>query len=249
MYSVRSTEYDLTMEQIVGIDLTLLEGEPGIRADILAELGGDFERAPIPEPRSPMGPRRQPLAPAVHRTIFAVDIEGSTRQINATKAQLRDSMYELTDDALRQAGVTEQCREPFVDRGDSLLALIRATDEVPKSAMLDTVVPTLAGALRQHNRRHPAYAFRLRAVVHAGEVHFDGRGQFGESLDVAFRLLDAAEVKRALARTQAPLVLVVSEDIHRSVVIQGYAGIDADGFAPVRLRMAGRTHRGWVRPA
>ena len=31
---------------------------------------------------------------------------------------------------------------------------------------------------------------RLRAVVHAGEIHDDGRGFYGEDLDVAFRLLE-----------------------------------------------------------
>src|SRR5262249_40729723 len=79
-------------------------------------------------------------------------------------------------------------------------------------------------------------------------VHWDGMGWCGESLDVAFRLLDAPEVKRRLVlRATAATVLVVSDDIHRSVVRQGYEGIDAQTFDPVvRVRIAGRVHRGWV---
>jgi len=32
---------------------------------------------------------------------------------------------------------------------------------------------------------------RLRTVMHAGEVHVDGRGFYGDDLDSAFRLLEA----------------------------------------------------------
>ncbi|MGH3558002.1 MAG: hypothetical protein ACRDTK_11035, partial [Mycobacterium sp.] len=67
---------------------------------------------------------------------------------------------------------------------------------------------------------------RVRVVLHAGEVHYDANGCFGEALDVAFRLLDAARVKQALRETPDPLVLVVSGDIYSSVVRHGYDGID-----------------------
>ena len=35
-------------------------------------------------------------------------------------------------------------------------------------------------------------------MVHAGEVNYDANGCFGEALDIAFRLLDSAHVKKAL---------------------------------------------------
>jgi hypothetical protein len=87
----------------------------------------------------------------------------------------------------------------------------------------------------------------MRAAVHAGEVHYDGKGIFGEALDITFRLLDAPEVKSRLSETRAPLVLVVSDDIYRSVVRHCYEGIDRDAFQQlVRLRVAGEERRGWV---
>jgi hypothetical protein len=262
------------MKELVGVDLTLLEGDPSLRADILTELGQqEFDAGLVtaqvrictqsPAFRYPDRvssresftvtqeadslAQRQSLAPAVHRIILSVDIEGSTKKVNSTKAKLRCAMYDLTEKALRRAGITDRCREPFVDRGDSLLALIHPADEIPKSLLLDTVVPTLAELLAGHNQHRPDYAFRLRVVVHAGEVHYDSKGQFGESLDLAFRLLDAPEVKKRLTLAlTAPLVLVVSADIYRSVVCQGYEGIDARTFTPVRLRVADHRHQGWV---
>jgi hypothetical protein len=261
------------MKELVGVDLTLLEGDPSLRADILTELGGhEFDaglvsaqvrictQSPTPRYSNRMASRepftasrdadglaqRQSLAPAVHRIILSVDIEGSTKKRNSTKAKLRCAMYDLTETALRRAGITERCREPFVDRGDSLLALIHPADEIPKSLLLDTVVPTLTELLAAHNQNQPDCAFRLRVVVHAGEVHHDNKGQFGESLDLAFRLLDAPEVKKTLTVALAPLVLVVSADIYRSVVCQGYDGIDVRTFTPIRLRVADHRQQGWV---
>jgi len=49
---------------------------------------------------------------------------------------------------------------------------------------------------------------------------------FGEALDIAFRLLDSPRAKKALRMTIDPLALVISGDIYRSVVRQGYQGID-----------------------
>lgn len=220
--------------EIVGIDLTLLEGNPGIRPDI--PVSGQ-----IPAQRSADA---QPWTPALHRIIFGVDMEGSTQQLNSAKGHLRRVMYDLTETAFRHADITKH-RDRNVDRGDGLLTLIRA-DEVPKALLLDTVVPTLATLAAEHNRLDPVRAVRLRVVVDAGEVHFDHRGQFGQSLDLACRLLDAGQVKRRLAQTTAPLVLVISDSLHRSTVTQGYDGIDVETFSPFSLRVGGRLHRGWI---
>ncbi|HEX5402375.1 MAG TPA: hypothetical protein VFX16_08750 [Pseudonocardiaceae bacterium] len=186
-------------------------------------------------------------SPPHHRTIFAVDIEGSTTRNNSAKADLRGAMYELVEQSLCANGITAEFREPFVDRGDGILALVRPVDEVPKTLLLAGVVPTLTGLLVQHEEQYPDQHLRLRAVLHAGEVHQDIQGCFGEALDVAFRLLDAREVKDAFRLSTAPLVLVVSELIYRSIVLQGYEGIDEQDFTRVVDVPVGRVrYQGWV---
>ncbi len=88
---------------------------------------------------------------------------------------------------------------------------------------------------------------RLRAVIHAGEIHCDGKGYFGEALEVAFRLLDAPRVKGCLRQAVTPLVLVVSEDIYWSIVRHEYESIAGSTFEPlVRVTVAGRRRQGWV---
>lgn len=231
-------------------DLTTTEAEPSRRADPLLALETDelAARRLRGQIRADQARNRTPLTGyAVHRAILAVDIEGSTRRTNPIKGVLRHTMYELLEAALRTAGIGEQARDQMVDRGDSTLALIHPVDDAPKLLLLDTVVPTLAELLVEHNRRNPEQCFRLRVVVHAGEVHNDGRGWFGESLDLAFRLLDAPEAKRTLIQTVEPLVLVVSEAIYESIVIQGYQGIDSGSFKHMaRVQVGDRRHRGWI---
>ena len=259
------------MRKPTRIDLTAIEGEPSVRAEIRFELDTDelaarrlrgqviLERELRTDPPArrsgPDGesrngkPRSQPSpGRPVYRSIFAVDIEGSTKRTNTAKSGLRHTMYRLLETALRVAGVSEQDCDELVDRGDGVLVLIRANDAVPKALLLDTVLPTLIELLTEHNRGHPDLPLRLRAVVHAGDVHFDGMGWFGEALDQAFRLLDAAGLKRKLLQSTEPLVLVVSDEIYRSIVLQGYAGIDRQDFtSTVWVRVGEQRHRGWVR--
>lgn len=182
-----------------------------------------------------------------YRIVLAVDVEGSTTRTNSAKARLRDAMYEVLVRALLASGIGPHLHDPLIDRGDGILVLIHPADQVPKTVVLGSVVPLLAHLLALHNAHRGAEALRLRVVVHAGEVHYDRRGPFGEALDVAFRLLDAAESKLALRRTAAPLVLVISGELYVSVVRHGYAGIDPRSFVPLgALRVASVWRAGWL---
>jgi hypothetical protein len=187
-----------------------------------------------------------------HRVIVAVDIERSTSRPDPVKAELRDTIYELFDAALGSAGIRPRYRDQLIDRGDGFLALIRPVDQVPKALVLNRVIPALHQLLADHNAGLPRAEkslrqLRVRVVMHAGEVHYDKNGCFGEALDVAFRLLDAARVKRMLREAVAPLILIVSESIYGSVVRHGYDGIDQHAFRQlVGVRIADRRHLGWI---
>jgi class 3 adenylate cyclase len=182
-----------------------------------------------------------------HRAIIALDIEQSTSRTDAVKAEFRRKIYELFDTALRSAGIQRRHRDRFFDRGDGVLALIHPVDRAPKAILLGRVVPALNQLLTSYNRSRPHQLLRVRAVVHAGEVSYDANGCFGEALDVAFRLLDAVKVKKALKAAADPLLLVISEEIYRTVVRHGYGGIDRHAFRRlVRVQIAGNRYPGWI---
>ncbi len=183
----------------------------------------------------------------VHRLIFAVDIEGSTARANPAMGELRRILYELLDRALEGAGIGSRHLEPFTDRGDSVLILIKPHDDVPKTLVLGQLVPILTALLAEHNASvaRPELRMRLRAVVHAGEVYEDNKGFYGDNLDIAFRLLEAQPLKKALRKAAAsPLALVVSEEIFNGLGQQGY--IDGASFESFQVRASGRIYRGWV---
>ena len=197
-----------------------------------------------------------PLATAglpYYRAIVALDIERSSSRPNPVKGELRNKTYELFEAALRKAGIDSCHHDRLIDRGDGLLALIHPVDQAPKALLLNRAVPLLGRLLADYNASLPRHSLqqrqlRMRVVIHAGEVHYDANGCFGEALDVAFRLLDAARVKRAFREMADPLILVVSEDIYSSVVRHGYDGIDHEAFHQmVRVQVAGRRYPGWIR--
>jgi hypothetical protein len=192
---------------------------------------------------STYGARCQPRA----RTIIAWDIEGSTTRTNPGRAVLREDMYDLLESALRTCGVTEDLHGPYHDRGDGAMIMVRPDDQVPKTVLLNTFVPRLSEMLAEHAVVNPDRMFRLRIAIHAGEVHFDRRGAFGEDIDITFRLLNSPVLKERLLRTEAPLVLAVSDHIHDSVIRHGYAGIDHRDFEQIiELVVADQVRRGWV---
>jgi hypothetical protein len=182
----------------------------------------------------------------VYRSIFAVDLEGSTMRTNPVKGELRRVMYELLARSLEAVGITGNRLERLIDRGDGALVLIRPHDDVPKTVLLGRLVPLLATLLTEYNGRaaQPAVRIRLRVVVHAGEVQEDRQGFYGEAIDVAIRLLDSRSVKRALKQTAAPLVLVVSDQIYSAIVCHGY--LAAETYAPLRVSVGRSRQRGWV---
>jgi hypothetical protein len=193
-------------------------------------------------------PRRAALDP-VYRCILAVDIEGSTKRNNRVKGELRYELYRLVGEALCVTGIgTQHYHHPFTDRGDGFLVLLRPVDEIPKRLLLSHMIPALARLLAAYNSSiSPCDHLRLRAVIHAGEVLCDGKGFFGEDLDVAFRLLDAPRFKAELKSATVPLALVASDYIYQSVIKQGYEGIDDQEYLPlVTVNVGDQRRKGWV---
>ena len=187
-----------------------------------------------------------------YRVIVALDIERSTDRTDPVKAELRTKIYELFHAALRSAGIHKRHRDRFIDRGDGILALIHPVDQAPKVLLLNRAIPAFNRLLIEYNASltradRLGRQLRVRVVMHAGEVHYDANGCFGEALDVAFRLLNAVYVKRVLRVGADPLVLIVSGDIYRSVVRHGYDGMDQRAFRPlVRVQVAGNRYPGWI---
>ncbi len=188
----------------------------------------------------------------VHRNILALDIEASSSRTNLVKFEQRSQVYGLLATAMEAAGIDRSHHDPPTDRGDGVLMLIHAVDEVPRSRLLNPLMAVLARLLAEYNSAlDPAERamrrIRLRAVIHAGDIMQDDHGPFGTELDAAFRLLDAPRVKAGLRDTSAPLVVVVSGQIYESVILHRHDGIRPEAYRrATRVQLCGIQRQGWL---
>jgi hypothetical protein len=187
----------------------------------------------------------------VHRGIVAVMIDpGSVpaRLTNPMRDMLRGETYRLLDRALTETGIHQGFRDAILDHRDGLAALVKPADEIPKTLLVGAVPTALARLVAEYNAHQPrtGAALRLRVVVHSGELHRDGHGFFGESLDVAFRLLALPRVRHFARATRDPVVLVISEEMYWSIVRHGYDGIDRGAFVPLARILHGRRRQAYV---
>ena len=194
--------------------------------------------------------RSRPPSPPRCRVIVALDIEGSTSRPDPVKGELRTMLYELFDAALRSAGVSADRRDRFIDRGDGLLALIDPADQ---ALVLNHVVPVFSQLLTGYNARFAGpgdrrHEMRVRVVLHTGDITDDDNGPFGETLDTAFRLLDAPPAKAALRAAPEPLQLIVSGEVYESALRHDPAETSQPAFRPlITTKVAGHDHQGWIR--
>jgi hypothetical protein len=182
------------------------------------------------------------------RIIFAVDVKNSTDRTNPGRAEFRDAIYSMMQQSLAIGRITERRHDRPLDRGDGILVLIHQSDEIPHTRLLDTVVPHFRELLQKYAAdKKDGRPLQLRAVLHAGLVHRDPWSWYGEEIDIAFRLLNAPDVKDLFKDISDPLLLVVSDLIYQSIVSHDYPGIDRQEFAPIAtVRIRDRQCTGWA---
>ena len=181
---------------------------------------------------------------AVHRTIVVVDIEGfgDPRRTNRNQVAVRNGLYEVMRAAFYDAGLP-WADDSHEDRGDGIFGLIPA--EVPKSLFVESLPSALVMALRTHNNSHPREErIRLRMALHAGEVNYDEHGVTAASINLAFRLLEAKELKAALASSPGVLAIIASSWFYEEVVRHSTANVDE--YRRVRVTVKETSTAGWI---
>ena len=80
-------------------------------------------------------------------------------------------------------------------------------------------------------------------ALHAGEVHYDEHGVTAAAVNLAFRLLDAAALKAALASSPGVLAVIASSWFFEEVVRHSGA---AAAYRPVEVAVKETTTTGWI---
>ena len=126
------------------------------------------------------GTREVPFA--LHRSIVCVDVEKFGVRANWDQLAVRDALFRALETALAESRVPAE-HVTCEDRGDG--ALILVDPAVPKEHLAGPFPARLAACLERHNgTAAPGARFRLRAAVHAGEVHYDRHGVAGSAVSL-----------------------------------------------------------------
>lgn len=173
---------------------------------------------------------------AVHHTIVAIDVVGrrTDRQALAAASALPD----LVRSSFREVDLSPDGLD-IRSLGDGMLALIPAG--VPKAVVAREWSAALARGLRDGRFDGEV---SLHVAMHAGEVHRDRHGSFGDAVTLALRLLDSAAMRGATTTERPGLSLIVSDWFFTSVIEP--MG-DAGAFQPVRVEVKETRALAWMR--
>lgn len=174
--------------------------------------------------------------------ILLIEIEGFSTQPETVQARLRNDLYHVTELVLRRAGVGPD--STMEDRGDGVLILLPMS--IPPTILVRDFVRGLEDELTSY--QWDAHRLRLLVGLDHGLVARDPRGWVGAAINDLARLVGGASVKQVLARAgRAHLVLVVSENVYRSVVLQRYPGIVPAAYGPTEfVTRHGQRLRAWI---
>ncbi|WP_433271277.1 hypothetical protein ACQPZF_11960 [Actinosynnema sp. CS-041913] len=166
----------------------------------------------------------------VSRSILVVDVERSSDRTDPEKAELRAALYRVLEPALAAAessGVPHRVD----DLGDGVLVVFDC-EVLP---VLDPLVESVLDELAKRNAdRGRAEWTRLRVAVHFGLVARDDHGWVGEAMTTAFRAANAEQGKAVLRRAEhGQAVVLVTDDVYRAVVRQGFRGLRPESFRPL----------------
>jgi hypothetical protein len=182
---------------------------------------------------------------AAYSTIVAMDVEGfgDQRRTNPNQLALRHGVYQALESAFDDAGIGwDRCR--VEDRGDGVFIVAPAA--IPKVKFVRELPDAIARELRDHNASHPLEErIRLRMAVDAGQVDEDAHGVTGVSINRAFRLLDSAQLRMALASSPGVLGLIISSWFFNEVVLREHTSRPGT-YQRVRVSVKETDTEAWV---
>ncbi|TDV52207.1 hypothetical protein [Actinophytocola oryzae] len=186
------------------------------------------------------------LPPTQHRTIVVVDVAGFTDPSRTVTHLLavQEGLYDVLGTAFSEAGIDlGEC--DVEDRGDGALILLPPT--ISKSRVADELPARLVAGLHRYNVVHADEAkVKLRVGMHFGEIRRNDHGFVGHAVNHAFRILDAAEAKSALATSRGVLALIASRYFYEEVISQD-AGAVPGAYRQIPVEVKKTSTAAWLR--
>ncbi|MFC4909992.1 hypothetical protein [Actinomadura gamaensis] len=179
-----------------------------------------------------------------YRYLLGVDVAGYSRLSALDQARTQRDLDWAISLAAERTGMD---REAWLRQvaGDGELAVLPAgTDGL---RLVVSFPRELGRALDRVNRtRLNGQRIRVRLTLHHGTLMAGPFGPVGQAPIVVARLLEAQQLRDALAADGTDLVLMVSESIYVDVVQTRLEGLDPDRFEPITVEAKELTYRGYL---
>ncbi|UGQ13546.1 hypothetical protein LO772_08050 [Yinghuangia sp. ASG 101] len=176
------------------------------------------------------------------RAMIAVDVQKYTGNPGASLPAVRQAVREIVPSALHRVGVSwDDDVERCDDAGDGLIVIVR-DDHTHR---LVDAVHYLNRELRRRRRDFDGPPLRLRAAVHHGPIDpVEGSGTAKNEL---CRMLDADELRQALAQTASYVALAVSDHVLRTAVRDRFTEtVEEADFHRIDTEVKGMVLPSWV---
>lgn len=172
--------------------------------------------------------------------LFAVDIVGAAQYPGSLHIALRKALNEIVWSSLERVGVSRHEDVLRVeDEGDGLAVVLRDGT----TARLVDAIPEINKEMRRRSREFDP-PLKMCVAVHHGLHHPTGSGT--ARIELA-RMLKSGALKQELVGTDAHVAVMISDDVHRTVVRDGYTEtVTAADFRPMDIRAKKAELRVWV---
>lgn len=199
------------------------------------------------DPESATGRRAAPIpASGLVYTMVSFDIRGFTRQDRGEEARryIHKAFYCLAKEAMNASGVPwNRCHRE--DRGDG--ALIIVPPDIPAHGIIYPFPERLRDLIRVYNGMSvPAAQIQIRAAAHIGHVYRDDNGLVGDDINLLCRILDAKQLRNALANSGAELALAISGSMHDSLVRRQPVLTGQTQFSRFNTQVKGTKITAWI---
>jgi class 3 adenylate cyclase len=176
-------------------------------------------------------------------TIVNTDVVGFSQPIRNDdhRRLVRQANLNMTMAAID--GIFDSCS--MEDRGDGLLMVVRP--DIPTQQVVECLLNALPSALRKHNDMYSsAVQIQLRIAIDVGPVVSDAAGISGQAIIRTARLLDAAELKGAMAETGANLGIIASAFVYETAIRQTNGPVDPAHYIQVEVNVKESSIPAWM---
>jgi class 3 adenylate cyclase len=176
-------------------------------------------------------------------TIVNTDVVGFSQPVRNDdhRRLVRQANLNMTMAAID--GIFDSCS--VEDRGDGLLMVIRP--DIPTQQVVECLLSNLPAALRKHNSMYAqAVQIQLRIAIDVGPVVSDAAGISGQAIIRTARLLDAAELKGAIAETGANLGIIATAFVYETAIKQSDGPVDPAHYIPVQANVKESSIPAWM---